>query len=183
MRVSECVRLLWSLHRDVFLRRDLITLLGGPGAAAGKTVGRLVSEGLLERACRGVYVFPYANLPGGLAPRVYRVATALRRGEWVFESLESAASQWGLISQVPVGCLTLMTTGRSGTFQTTCGTIEFTRTDMDALEICHGTVERRGNPVPIATEEMTLRCMRRVGRNMHLVREALDEEGDYGDWI
>lgn len=181
MRVAQCVRALWETGRDVFLRRDLVRLFGG-GRSGCRSVERLARDGLLERACRGVYVFPYARVPEGSADRVYRVAAALRRGEWVFESLESAASEWGLISQVPVGRLTLMTTGRAGTFRTTCGTIEFTHTAMDPLEIARGTVARRGNPVPIASREMTLRCLRRRGRSLGLLEEAREKEGAPG-WI
>ncbi len=40
--------------------------------------------------------------------------------------LESALSEYGVISQIPIDRLTIMTTGRKGHYKTPYGTIEFT---------------------------------------------------------
>jgi predicted transcriptional regulator of viral defense system len=172
LKQTECVKVLAGTGRRVFLKRDLARLLGhGGDVATDKTVSRLVSSGLLERVCRGVYRFPLAPPVPGVAD-VYLVASALRRGQYVFESLETAASEYGLISQVPLGALTLMTTGREGTFDTACGTIEFVHTKASVPEILANTVARPRCPVRVATEDYVVRNLRRCGRGADLLREA-----------
>ncbi|MDR0782461.1 MAG: hypothetical protein LBE83_01710 [Propionibacteriaceae bacterium] len=86
---------------------------------------------------------------------------------------ESALSQWGRISQVPIDRLTLATTGRKGVFRTRFGVIEFTHTEAGAAEISANTVERPDHAIPIATESYALSGLRRVHRNIDLVDQGV----------
>jgi hypothetical protein len=96
------------------------------------------------------------------------IARTLRRGAYNYVSLESALSEWGAISQIPVGRLTVMTTGRKGEYKTPYGVIEFTHTKRPLTEVLASGVER-GRPLRIASKQAALRDLKRVGRNTHLL--------------
>ncbi|WP_292273319.1 hypothetical protein [Marinobacter sp.] len=100
------------------------------------TTKRLVGSGILERLFKGVYVYTLSrhNRPDTLE----RVANTLRRGEYNYISLESALSEHGLISRVPVDRITVVTTGRKREYKTPYGVIEFTRTKRSVADILSG---------------------------------------------
>jgi hypothetical protein len=153
----------------VYRKRDLSKVFHESGNNFDQTVKRLVAKNVLIRAAQGVYVFAYSPRIGGTT--IADVALALRRGDNTFESLESALSQWGAISQIPVGRITLMTTGGKGTFHTPYGTIEFTHTRAAPAKIRANTIERPEHPLPIATEAYALDDLRRTRRNLDMVAE------------
>jgi len=154
----------------VYCKQDLAKILGLTGDAMLNTsLQRLVASGVLVRAAQGVYVFAHSRNIG--ATTIEDVALALRRGEYVFESLESALSQWGRISQIPIDRVTLMTTGRKGEFKTPYGVIEFVHTSSTPLQIISRTIKRPGHTIPLATEEYALESLKRVGRNLNMVME------------
>lgn len=131
-------------------------------------LNRLVKDGLLARPVRGIYVFNFARSQDSYT--IEHIARALRRGEYNYVSLESALSEYGIISQIPIDRLTVMTTGRKGTYATPFGTIEFTHTKRQQQDILAGMVQTN-RPLKIATPEYALRDLKRVGRNVHLVNE------------
>lgn len=97
-------------------------------------LGRAVQAGLLHRVCRGLYLYPDANPNDGLL--LYHAAARLRAGEFNYLSLESVLSDAGVISQVPMGWITLMSSGRNrildcGRF----GRIEFIHTSRSATDL------------------------------------------------
>ncbi|MDR0593976.1 MAG: DUF6088 family protein [Bifidobacteriaceae bacterium] len=156
--------------RYVYLKRDLRKILGETGDTLSQTLKRLTRKGVLIRAAHGAYV--YALSPRVGATTVQDVALALRRGEYVFESLESALAQWGVISQAPLDRVTLMTTGAGGAFRTPYGVIEFVHTKLSPEQIRRGVLDRPDQPAPIATEAFALRNLRRTGRSAELVAEG-----------
>ncbi|MCJ8272078.1 MAG: hypothetical protein MJK04_22115, partial [Psychrosphaera sp.] len=106
---------------------------------------------------------------------IERVAVALRRGEYNYVSLESALSEYGVISQIPNDRITIMTTGRKGTYDTPWGTLEFTHTKRSVSDIVDNihTVER---PLRMASVQAAWRDLKRVGRNTHLVDMEILEQ-------
>lgn len=160
--------------RAVFARRDLDRLFRADGARAREAgIARLVAAGWLVQAVRGVYVYPPGLPRDGYT--LERIARTLRRGEYSYVSLESALSEWGAISQAPLGHLTVMTTGRRGMFRTDWGTIEFTHTARAVADILASTVRDAHRPLRLATPEAAWRDLKRVGRNRELVDvEALE---------
>lgn len=72
---------------------------------------RIVKSGFLKRVCRGLYLYPHANYPRGLV--LYHAAARLRASEFNYLSLESTLSDAGVISQIPMNWITLMSSGRS----------------------------------------------------------------------
>ncbi|ENM5771537.1 hypothetical protein CW613_003115 [Vibrio mimicus] len=127
---------------------------------------RLVKAGVLERVCNGVYVFSYSRHKDGYT--IEYIAKCLRRGEYNYISLESALSEYGVISQVMGDRITIMTTGRKGEFRTSYGVIEFTHTKRDDIDIISNTISS-DRPLRIAKKETALRDLKRVGRNTHLI--------------
>lgn len=134
------------------------------------SISSMIRDGILERPTRGVYV--YADTKHVRTNLLQEVARILRRGHYTYLSLESALSEYGAISQIPLGSTTFMTTGRRGEIKTTYGTIEFSHTSRDVSDFIPDFLED-GRPLPIATLERALTDLRRVGRNTHLL--LLDE--------
>lgn len=153
--------------RNIFLTRDLEILFPDESQKTlQKSVDRLVSANVLKRASKGVYIYSHGSL--GPYP-LERLAENIRRGHYNYVSLESALSQYGVISQIPIDRLTIMSTGRSGEFKTPWGVIEITHTKKKPFEIINTTIKGRG-PMRIATKETAVKDLIRVGRNTHLIQ-------------
>jgi predicted transcriptional regulator of viral defense system len=128
---------------------------------------RLVKSALLVHACRGVYVNHNAKSVDSYV--IEHIAKVLRRGEYNYVSLESMLSEYGLISQIPIDRLTIMTTGRSGIYETAYGVIEFTHTSRSADDIRKNIQTIPGRPLRIATRATAVRDLKRVNRNLNLL--------------
>ena len=183
MKSVDAIKILCGLDRDgraVFSAAELRCIFperSGHTFAAG--LRRLAAQGILKRAAHGVYVNTLSQ--GPRAKRNEEVAVRLRSGEYSYVSLESALSAFGVISQVPVGRTTIMTTGRSGEIDSIYGTLDFTHTDRSVRDILASTMLVEDRPLRFARVETALRDLRRVGRNMDLVdmdvyREILEEQ-------
>lgn len=170
-RASEVLREWDRKGRYVFSRRALAKLFPEDNPKAfTEGLNRLVKAGVLTRACRGVYVNPDAH---SFDSRVIeRIAQTLRPGELNYVSLESALSEYGEISQIPVDRLTVMTTGRKGLYRTPYGVIEFTHTARPAADILSHVRRMEGRPLRIAGRQAARRDLKRVGRNVGMVKEA-----------
>ncbi len=112
----------------LFSLTDLQGALPGQSQGGFKAlVSRAEMAGLLKRVCRGLYLFPSVDYPRGSV--LFHAAARLRASEFNYISLETALSDAGVISQVPIQWITLMSSGRShivncGDF----GRIEFVHT-------------------------------------------------------
>ena len=99
------------------------------GDGAWKTLlSRAQAGGLLSRVCRGIYLYKQAAYPADLV--LCHTAALLRAGAFNYLSLESVLSAAGVISQMPLNVLTLMSSGRSNRID--CGRwglIEFVHTN------------------------------------------------------
>lgn len=136
---------------------------------------RLVKDNLLIRPCRTIYLNPNAQSLDGYT--IERIAKALRPGEYNYISLESILSEYGVISQIPIDRLTVMTTGRKGICKTSYGIIEFTHTKRSIEDLLQNTIIIKNRPLRIATKETAWRDLKRVGRNTNMVQlEELDDE-------
>lgn len=159
----------------VFTRKDLAKVfLEDSQKTLQEGINRLRKHGILEGVARGIYCYALSRTPD---PHLLeKIARAMRRGEYNYISLESALSEYGAISQIPVDRLTVMTTGRKGTYRTPYGTIEFTHTRR-----CVGDLLERmrdvSRPLKMATPNAAWADLKRVGRNTHLVEtEVLDDQ-------
>ena len=164
--------------RHVFTVHELAKLLYATDqtTALKATLQRMTRDGLLIRGAKGIYVNALSRHLG--ENTIELVAKQMRRGEYNYISLESALSAYGLISQIPVDRLTLMTTGRSGEYRTPFGVIEFVHTKRP-LSVLLDSMIVRERPLRFATKAAALRDLRRVGRNTHLIDEQACNETEY----
>lgn len=84
-------------------------------------------------------------------------------------SLESMLSEYGVISQVPISRITLMTTGANGVYHTPYGTIEFTHTKRRIADLIRRTVSAKGRSLRLATRQAAISDLIRVGRNVNMM--------------
>lgn len=174
MRLNDAVRLLfdWDVNgRYVYLKRDLRKLFDENEETFNDSLDRLVGSRVLERVARGVYVFAYSRNIGNATLDL--IARSLRRGELTYESLESALSAYGVISQIPIDRRTYMTTGRSGEVRTPYGVAEFTHTSASPEKILPELTYPSDRGLPVASKELAWRNLKSVGRNLDLVDEKV----------
>ncbi|RQR11325.1 type IV toxin-antitoxin system AbiEi family antitoxin [Burkholderia stagnalis] len=143
-----------------------------------KALARHQKAGLIEHIARGLYVNPRAR---SLPPDVLSALVSFLR-PWSFNylSLESALSEAGWISQIP-SRLTLMTTGRTQTFKTPYGTLEFVHTAQKEDQLQDELVFDSRRQLPVATVKRALRDLKRVGRNLDLVRNLESENATHSN--
>ncbi|WP_251159380.1 hypothetical protein [Caniella muris] len=141
-------------------------LFGEEGDRLRGTVERLVAEGALGRVADGLYYNRLSRSVG--LDTLYDFARALRPDGLSYESFESAASQWGIISQVPWR-LTFATQGSGGEYRTPLGTVEFTHTGRDDDEILRNTSEWPDGRGRIASYALTLDDLLRHHRSVDLI--------------
>lgn len=173
MKLQDALNILqrWDEQgRYVFRKRDLAIVLGESGGRLNQTLARLAKAGVLERPAHGVYLYTYSRHIGPVT--IEHIARNLRRGELTYESLESALSRHGVISQVPIDRLTLMTTGRSGEYRTPYGTIELVHTKQPTETIIPNLINRDGHALPLADKHLAYRNLRSARRNLDLVDEG-----------
>lgn len=177
MKQSEAIKRLAEFDqrgRYIFAARDMSKVFPEDTPRGREaTLKRLVNEGILERPSKGVYLYALSQHKG--PDTLEMITKTLRRGEYSYISLESALSEYGVISQIPVGRLTVMTTGRKGEYKTPYGVIEFTHTKRLVPEILAVTKDR-GRPLKIAAKMAALRDLKRVGRNTHLIDEEVSQD-------
>jgi len=95
----------------LFSLQDLRALCPELSNAAFKTLlSRTVHRGYLLRVCRGLYVYTKAIPPNGLL--LFHAAAHLRSNEFNYMSLETVLSEGGVISQVPINWISIMSSGR-----------------------------------------------------------------------
>ena len=134
-------------------------------------LSRAVKAGLLKRVCRGIYLYPKADHPMG--ELLFHAAARLRADEFNYISLETALSDAGLISQIPMNWITLMSSGRS--HKVDCGEfghIEFVHTEQRPEEIANELVYDAARRLWRASEKQALRDMKLTRRSMDLVNFA-----------
>jgi predicted transcriptional regulator of viral defense system len=132
-----------------------------------KSLQRMVANGILERVSKGVYLNPSARSKSGYV--IEDIAAVLRRGYFSYVTRESMLSEYGVISQVPVSRITLMTTGASGIYKTPYGIVEFTHTKRSPGELVARTLMAKGRPLRIATRQAAVADLVRAGRNTEMI--------------
>lgn len=152
----------------MFTKHDFLKIFSkDQPKALEKGLRRLLKEDILKHAYRGVYVNETAQSFNSYV--IKYVAKALGRGEYNYVSLESILSEYGLISQIPIDRITIMTTGQKGNYKTIYRTIEFTHTNRSRKNILDNIISMPGRSLRIATKKAAIRDLKRVGRNVNLL--------------
>jgi len=127
-QLMDVVGQLASPQSGLFTPADLRSILPSHSETAFKTLmSRAVREGRLTRLCRGLYVYEKARPDPGLI--LHHAVSKLRPLSLNYLSLETVLSDAGLISQLPMNRIMVMSSGRSGVID--CGprgSIEFVKT-------------------------------------------------------
>lgn len=156
-------------ERYLFTLLDLRALFPQLSDSAFKTLmSRAVRSELLLRVCRGVYLYKSALPKDGLL--LYRVAALLRADHFNYISLETALSDAGVISQVPINWITIMSSGRSSTIS--CGefgTIEYLHTRQGPEEVFSQLTYDPNCGLWRAGVRLAVRDMKATRRNCDLI--------------
>lgn len=176
LEAIQILRIFDEKGKYVFIKHDMTKLFPHDNPKAlDEGLNRLVKTGMIKRACRGVYVNDHARCFDSYV--IEHIAKALRRNAYNYVSLESVLSEYGVISQIPLDLLTVMTTGRKGIYKTLYGVIEFTHTKRSVTNILDHIQTVAGRPLRIATQSTALRDLKRVGRNLHLLQSrTIDDD-------
>ncbi len=138
-------------------------------------LSRAVKKGILVRLCLGYYLYPKAPYQKGY--ELYNLATILRKNNFCYLSLESILSEAGIISQIPINTITVMTNGRRGKIN--CGkfgTIEFIHTKKDINSIAKQLVYDRNYQIWKASPKLAYQDMLDTKRPLDLIdKEILNE--------
>jgi len=170
MKLTDAVNLLDKFSRKkiyLFSKHDLGVMFSEGGDTLASTIKRLLKEKFLFKVANGLYASKAAlNSEGKL---LYRIAAYLRPGDINYLSNESVLSNLSIISQQMFDRITVMTTGRSGVFKTPFGTVEFTHTKRNPIEILNATSKPPDMPIRMANKHVALRDLKRIGRNLNMV--------------
>ena len=146
-----------------------------PGTDPTLLLHRAHKAGILQRVCRGIYLYPRVAVPRGRV--LFHAAALLRANEFNYISLETALSDAGLLSQIPIDRITLMSSGRTNVIR--CGAygrIEFIHTarrpEDVAAQLAYDSACRLWRAVPA----LALRDMRATRRDLSLVHPEVAHE-------
>lgn len=163
-------------NRKVFALTDLRALLPELNEGAFKSVvTRLEGRGGIVRICRGIYVLPDCDLRG--SELLGSVAARLRAGQFNYLSLETVLSDAGIISQIPVNRIMLMSSGRSNVISCGAyGSIEFVHTRKTAEKLAAELSYDAKHQLWRASIPLALRDMKDTRRDTGLVNEEIANE-------
>lgn len=131
-------------------------------------ISRSAKQSVLRRVCTGLYVNPRIPFPRDLL--LYHAAGKLRSSFFHYLSLETVLSEAGVISQIPIQWITLMSSGRSYTFDCgSFGTIEFIHTKRRPADVMNGLTYDHRYFLWRANVNLALQDMRYTGRPLDLV--------------
>jgi len=175
-RLLQKLASLASEERYLFTPDDLRALVPDISESAYKTLlSRAASDGHLARVCRGLYLFEAARPASGLV--LFHAAARLRAMQFNYISLETALSDCGVISQIPINWITLMSSGR--TTSISCGrwgTIEFIHTRQKPEDLVGQVHYDARCRLWRATPQQALRDMKVAKRNMDLIDWSVANE-------
>jgi predicted transcriptional regulator of viral defense system len=173
-QLTETLRSLTGPEHCVFASSDLAAAVPGCGQLA-VLLSRATKAGLLKRVCRGIYFHPVPGYPAGNL--LYHAAARLRAGEFNYISLETVLSDAGVISQVPMNWISLMTSGRSHVVD--CGDyghIEFVHTARRPEDMGGELTYDADRRLWRASVRQALRDMKSTRRSLELVDEEVAHE-------
>jgi predicted transcriptional regulator of viral defense system len=173
-QLTQSLRALADREHCVFAQSDLAGAVPECGQLA-VLLSRATQAGLLKRVCRGVYLYPVADYP--LEHLLFHTAARLRASEFNYISLETTLSDAGVISQVPMNWISLMSSGRSHVVN--CGDyghIEFVHTAQQPEQLSEELTYDVDRHVWRASVQQALRDMRATRRSMDLVNEEVAHE-------
>ena len=175
-RLMHNLATLANSEHYLFTPYDLRALLPDLSESAFKTLlSRAVREGHLARVCRGLYLYERAAPSSGLL--LFHAAARLRADDFNYISLETALSEAGVISQMPINRISVMSSGRSNVIS--CGrwgTIEFVHTRQHPEELAGQLHYDARCKMWRANVPLALRDLRATHRSLDLIDWSVAHE-------
>jgi hypothetical protein len=157
-------------HYGLFTTNDLALLLDEPKSSNfSKFLHKASKLGVLTNVCKNIYINPL--MPPDGRGVLAKIALLLHWDKFIYISLESQLSHIGLISQVLINHITIMTTGRSGKVDTIYGSIEFTHTSCSVESLTGDIYFDPDIGIFRAKEHKAIKDLNRVGRNVQMMEE------------
>ena len=158
-----------SSDHYLFTLQDLRALFPDMSRSTFRTLlSRTVRAGYLDRVCRGVYLHKKNITKSGLL--LYHIAALLRANVFNYISLETALSDAGVISQIPMNWITVMSSGRSSIIS--CGefgSIEYVHTSQKPEDLVDQLSYDSNCKLWRASVPQALRDMKITHRNCDLI--------------
>lgn len=164
-----------SRSRGLYTLSDFKGLFPNLSTSTLKTLlSRASTAGILLKVCRGIYLHKNATLDGML---LFHVANLLRADKFNYISLETVLSDVGIISQIPMNWISIMSSGRSNIINCgSYGSIEFIHTAQRPTEIMDELIFDDKCNMWRASVKLALRDMRFTKRNLDLIDESILNE-------
>ena len=170
--IKQLTRIMASLATEehyLFTLADLRTALPTLSPGAFKVLmSRAEKSTLFKRVCRNLYLYP--NVPYQKGLLLFHAAARLRADEFNYLSLESVLSEAGVVSQVPINWITVMSSGRRNVIR--CGewgTIEFVHTEHRPADVCSQLEYDARCHLWRASVPLALRDMKATRRNLDII--------------
>lgn len=131
-------------------------------------MSRASSSGLLMRVCRNIYLSRSKMPSNGLL--LFHIAALMRANEFNYISLETVLSEYGIISQIPINWISIMSSGRSSIIS--CGefgTIEFVHTTRKPKDIMKNLIYDSKCGLWKAEACLALKDIKRTHRSLDLI--------------
>ena len=174
--LMQSLEKLASPEHYLFTPHDLRPLLPELSETAFKTLlSRAVDDNHLERICRGLYLYKPVEPQSGLL--LFHAAARLRASGFNYMSLDTVLSEAGVISQVPINWVSIMSSGRSSTIA--CGrfgTIEFVHTRQQPEALVKDLHYDSRCKLWCASVALALRDMRVTHRSLDLIDWSVADE-------
>ena len=161
---------------SLFTLSDLRSILPELSSGAFKTLlSRASRKTVLKRICRGLYTYPARCKLTGL--ELYHVAARLRAHEFNYISLETALSDAGVISQIPMQWITIMSSGRTQTIKCTdWGHIEFIHTKKKPVDLINKLSYDKACHLWRADVPLAIEDMKATQRSLELIDWSVADE-------
>lgn len=175
-QLMDVVSELASPQACLFTPNDLRSILPDHSATAFNTLlSRAAREGHFTKICRGLYLYEKAKPDRGLV--LLRAVSKLRPLALNYLSLETVLSDAGVMSQIPINRIMVMSSGRSSIIDCgSWGSIEFVKTRQLPNDLVGHLVYDSRARCWRASVAQALRDMRATRRNLDLInREIADE--------
>jgi predicted transcriptional regulator of viral defense system len=160
----------------LFTLNDLRALCPVISVGAFKALlSRVVKQGLLEKVCYGLYAYNSVNNANGLL--LFHAAAHLRSDKFNYISLETVLSDAGIISQIPVATVTIMSSGRSN--KISCGdfgVIEFIHTTSKPIDVMDQLIYDQNCRLWRAKPKLAFFDMKKTHRSCDLVNQDMLNE-------
>ncbi len=131
-------------------------------------LSRAGKAGFIKRVCRGIYLFSQVEYAKGF--ELFHAAARLRAGHFNYISLETALSDAGVISQMPINRITIMSSGRKSEIDCSdFGRIEFIHTKKRLANIESRLKYDTRCRMWRADKTLALEDLKAVGRNLDLI--------------